>query len=66
MIMANDQHWIEKAVKNGKGGLHKSLGLPMAAKIPAKMIAKAAKSGSPKLAKQANLAKTLKRLKGAI
>ena len=53
--MAN---WIAKATQN-KGGLHRSLGVPVGNKIPADKIAKAAK-GAGKVAKQARLAQTLK------
>ena len=54
--------WIQKAVKH-PGALHKALGVPEGEKIPAKKMAKAAKSSNPKVAKMANLAKTLKGLK---
>jgi len=37
--------------------------VPEGEKIPAKKLAKAAKSSNPKLAKEANLAKTLGKLK---
>ena len=57
--MAN---WIAKATKN-KGGLHRSLGVPKGKKIPAKKMAKAAKSKNPKVRKQAALAKTLGKLR---
>ena len=51
-------NWIAGATKN-KGGLHRSLGVPAGQKIPAKKLAKAAKSSSPRVRKQAMLAKTL-------
>ena len=54
------KNWIAKATKN-KGALHKKLGIPMGKKIPGKKLAKAAKAGG-KLGKEANLAKTLKKL----
>jgi len=54
----NDKNWIAGAIKK-PGALHKSLGVPMGEKIPAKKLEKAAKSDNPKLAKRANLAKTL-------
>jgi hypothetical protein len=53
--MAN---WIAGAVKH-PGALHKELGVPMGTKIPAKKMAKAAKSGSPKIKRQVALAHTL-------
>jgi hypothetical protein len=56
--------WIQKAINpKHKGALHKALGVPEGEKIPAKKMAKAAKSSNPKVAKMANLAKTLKGLK---
>jgi hypothetical protein len=54
--------WIQKAIKH-PGALHKELGVPQGEKIPAKKMAKAAKSSNPKVAKMANLAKTLGKLK---
>lgn len=57
--MAN---WIAKATKN-KGGLHKSLGVPAGKKIPASKISKATHSKNPTIKKQANLAKTLSKLR---
>lgn len=56
------KNWIAKATEN-KGGLHRSLGVPEGKKIPAKKLAKAAKSSNPKIRKQASLAKTLKKMK---
>ena len=44
------------------GSLHKALHVPAGEKIPAKKLEKAAHSDNPKLAKKANLAKTLKRM----
>jgi hypothetical protein len=56
--------WIQKAINpKHKGALHKALGVPEGEKIPAKKMAKAAKSTNPKVAKMANLAKTLGKLK---
>jgi len=54
--------WIQKAIKK-KGALHKELGVPEGKKIPAKKLAKAAKSKNPTLKKRAVLAETLKKLK---
>lgn len=60
-IMA--EKWIQKAVGKGKGNLHKNLGVPQGEKIPAKKMAKAAKSKSPQIRKEVALAKTLKGLR---
>ena len=38
--------WIAKATQN-KGALHRKLGVPEGEKIPAKKMAKAAKSSNP-------------------
>jgi len=59
------KNWIAGAVKH-KGALHKALHVPEGEKIPAKKMAKAAKSTNPKVAKMANLAKTLGKLKKKI
>ena len=56
--MAN---WIKGAIKH-PGALHKELGVPEGKKIPAKKLAKAAKSGG-KLGQRARLAETLKGMK---
>ena len=56
------KNWIAGAVKN-KGALHRALKVPEGEKIPAEKMAKAAKSTNPKVAKMANLAKTLGKLK---
>jgi len=53
--------WIQSAIKH-PGALHKALHVPAGEKIPAKKLEKAAHSDNPKLAKQANLAKTLSRM----
>lgn len=53
--------WIQGAIKH-PGALHKSLGVPEGEKIPAKKLNKAEHSDSPKLARRAALAKTLKGL----
>jgi hypothetical protein len=58
--MAKD--WIKKAVKH-KGALHRELGVPEGEKIPAKKMAKAAKSSNPKMRKQVQLARTLSGLR---
>lgn len=51
-------NWIAQATKN-KGGLHRSLGVPLGTRISSKMLAKAKKSKSGKVRKQAQLAETL-------
>ena len=56
------ENWIAKATKN-KGGLHRSLGIPMGTKIPAAKLSAAASKGG-KVGKQARLAKTLKGFRG--
>lgn len=58
---AGGGNWIADATKN-KGALHRKLHVPKGEKIPAKKLAKAAHSSNPTEAKEANLAKTLKRL----
>jgi hypothetical protein len=60
--MAEKKKWIQ-AMHMKKGALHKELGVPMGKKIPAKKLAKAAKSSNPRLAKRANLARTLSGLR---
>lgn len=50
--------WISKAIKK-PGALHKSLGVPMDKKIPAKKLDVAAKKPG-KLGQRARLAKTLR------
>lgn len=58
--MPNSKKWIQGAIKH-KGALHKELHVPMGKKIPRSKISKASKSTNPKLARRANLAKTLSR-----
>ena len=55
------KNWIQKATQN-KGGLHKSLGIAQDKKIPLSKIKAAEKKGG-KVAKQAHLADTLRKLK---
>ena len=55
------EKWIQGAIKH-PGALHKSLGVPMGEPIPSGKLEKASHSENPKLAKRANLAKTLKHL----
>ena len=54
--------WIAGAVKH-KGALHRALKVPEGKKIPAKKIAKAAHSKSPKVRKEVALARTLSKLR---
>lgn len=56
------KNWIAGAIKH-PGALHKELGVPQGQTIPAKKINAAAHSDNPTLAKRANLAKTLKKLR---
>ncbi len=56
------KNWIAGATKN-KGGLHRALGVPEGKKIPPGKMAKAAKSGSPKVKKEVSLAKTLAKVR---
>lgn len=59
-----DKNWIEKATKN-KGALRRNLGVKNGKNIPASKLA-AKKGDSPKVKKEKNLAKTLKRLRNHI
>ncbi len=61
-MAAKKKNWIAGAVKH-KGALHRELGVPEGEKIPAKKMAKAAKSKNPKIKKQVALAKTLGKLR---
>lgn len=56
------KRWIKEAVAK-PGTLHKKLGVPMGKDIPEKKLEKAEHSKSPKLRKEADLAKTLKSFK---
>lgn len=56
------KNWIGQATKN-KGALHKALGVPLDKKIAKDKLAKAKKSGSPKIRKEAALANTLSKLR---
>lgn len=59
------EKFIQKALskKGSKGKLHRELGVPIGEKIPAKKMAKAAKSKSPMIRKEAIFAKTLAKLR---
>jgi len=54
--------WISDATKN-EGALHRALDVPVGKKIPAKKLTAALHSSNPKIVKEANLAKTLKKLR---
>lgn len=56
------EKWIKKAIKH-PGKLHRELGVPEGEKIPAKKLAKAEHSKNPTIRREANLAKTLKKLR---
>ena len=56
------EKWIKGAIKH-PGKLHRALGIPEGKKIPAKKMAKAAKSKNPTIRKEVALAKTLKKMK---
>lgn len=52
------KHWIAGAIKH-PGALHRELGVPQGEKIPAGKLASARNSKSPKIRRQAALARTL-------
>lgn len=56
-------NFIKKAIKH-PGALHRELGVPENEKIPAKKLEKASHSKNPTLRRRANLAKTLKSMRG--
>jgi len=56
------EKWIKKAIKH-PGKLHRELGVPQGEKIPAKKLKKAEHSKSPTIRREANLAKTLSKLR---
>ena len=58
----SDKNWAADAFKN-KGGLHRSLGIKEGHKISESRLDKACHSKSPKIRKQANLAKTARSFK---
>ena len=55
--------WIQKAVSKHPGKLHRELGVPEGKKIPAKKLAKAEHSQNPTVRREANLAKTLAKIR---
>jgi hypothetical protein len=60
--MAKD-HWIKEAVSRHPGALHKALHVPEGKHIPSGRLENAEHSKNPRLAKEANLAETLKAMK---
>jgi len=52
--------WIKAAIGEGKGNLHKNLGIPEGKKIPEVKLRAATHSKNPTIRKEANLAITLK------
>jgi len=58
------EKWIQEALekKGSKGKLHRKLGIPEGKKIPESKIKSAEKKGG-KIAKEAHLAETLKKLR---
>lgn len=59
------EKFIQKALskKGSKGKLHRELGVPVGEKIPAKKLAKASHSKSPKIRKEVAFAETLSKLR---
>jgi hypothetical protein len=59
------EKFIQKALSKpgSRGKLHRELGVPEGEKIPAKKMAKAAKSKSPTIRKEVAFAKTLSKLR---
>lgn len=58
----NKSNWIQGAIKK-PGALHRALHVPKGEKIPEKKLEKAEHSKNTKLRREANLAKTLKKLR---
>ena len=56
------KNWISGAIKK-PGALHEELHVPKGKKIPAKKLKKAEHSKNPTIRREANLAKTLKKLR---
>ncbi len=57
-----EKKWIKGAIKH-PGKLHRELGVKQGEKIPAKKMEKAEHSKNPTIRKEANLAKTLSKLR---
>jgi hypothetical protein len=62
MASAGRKYFIAQATKN-KGALHRNLGVPEDQKIPADKLEAALHSKDPKVRKEAQLAKTLSKLR---
>lgn len=60
MAEAKKKKWISGAVSEGKGKLHRKLGVPEGDKIPEEKLEKALHSKDKTERKEAQLAKTLK------
>ena len=58
---AKPKNWIPKAIKR-PGALRRKLKVPPGKKITAAQLRKASKSKNPRTRRQANLAKTLKKI----
>lgn len=58
-MKAGGKNWIASAVGKNPGALHRALHVPQGDKIPAVKLTKATQSSNPRVAKEANLAKTL-------
>lgn len=59
MATTKKKRWVQKAVPSShKGRLHKALGVPEGAPIPATKLAAALNSSDPHVRKMANFAKT--------
>lgn len=61
VAIKSKKKWIKEAVKH-PGALHEALNVPEDKKIPAKKLAKAAKSKNPTIRKEVVVAKTLKKM----
>jgi hypothetical protein len=57
-----NKDWIKGAVGSHKGALHKALHIPTGETIPSGRLESAEHSKNPKVAKEANLARTLEKL----
>lgn len=57
------EKWIQKAVGKNPGKLHRELNVPEGEKIPAKKMAKGAKSKNPTIRKEVALARTLGKMR---
>ena len=58
-----DKKWIQKAIKR-PGALRKKAGVKKGENIPVRWLRKAAKSKDPRTRKQAQLALTLRKMRG--